>query len=75
MAKTYDFEMIDHDGKAHTVTGHIAGPMRKGSKNLGSDRYTIAGANHPKGDPIRFKSMSRLQNYIRDHRGLQMRAV
>lgn len=45
-----------------------AGPVFPGSATLGRNRVIVEGVNHPKGEPIRFKSTERALNHIRNMR-------
>ena len=52
-----------------TATKHEAGKKFHGHDSRGMPRYTVEGLTHPKGEPIRYKSIQRAENDIRN-RGL-----
>lgn len=70
MPKIY---MKCNHGIAYEVTEHEAGYRDNYKHARGAPRFTIDGATHPKGEPIRFKSLKRLINYFADHRNVKLR--
>ena len=67
--------LTDQHGLPHEITLVEAGKTRpyKGA-SFGRPRYTMDGATHPKGMPIRFKSVGRLIAWAQNERRLFLSA-
>lgn len=70
------YEITKHDPiEHHPRRDQIKVELKEGRKRVhqykslelkAKPRYTIDGFNHPKGLPIRFKSLERITNYMRN---------
>lgn len=62
--------MKDQHGFEHTITIKATGAGPRTTK--GAPRFLMDGANHPKGSPIRFKSIDKLCAWASNERNLQL---